>query len=238
MKNKKSLKQLIKNGKKLSDYLKKRIKKENYIRNDVCCICFCLPVHNGEKLKFEIDHIDGNCLNNYRWNLRYICPNCHSQLPTSGGSNKGKITCHKHGFLQMNDFDGFNVKDIISNENTGTMEITLIGDINDIERFSKELNDPRVYKNFLIKENDDVIQVNGICLDDIIKTFLFQANIPNGYKLEILDFLNQKLLLSLEKFYIDNTNKCKIKFVIPNKKSFEVFNDFKFIHYPFQKIQS
>ncbi len=33
----------------------------------------------GSELKLEVDHIDGDCLNNLIENLRFICPNCHSQ---------------------------------------------------------------------------------------------------------------------------------------------------------------
>ena len=35
-----------------------------------------------EKIKLEVDHIDGDKYNNSRENLRLLCPNCHSTTPT------------------------------------------------------------------------------------------------------------------------------------------------------------
>lgn len=43
---------------------------------------------NNKNLTFELDHIDGNNRNNLRTNLRFLCPNCHSQTPTWRGRNK------------------------------------------------------------------------------------------------------------------------------------------------------
>lgn len=37
----------------------------------------------GQPLTLEIDHVDGDWLNNLRDNLRFLCPNCHAQTPTS-----------------------------------------------------------------------------------------------------------------------------------------------------------
>lgn len=53
-----------------------------------CAICGCAPEHNGKLLVFVLDHIDGDASNNMRDNLRMICPNCDSQLPTFKSKNK------------------------------------------------------------------------------------------------------------------------------------------------------
>lgn len=44
-----------------------------------CVICNLDPTWNNKVLKLEIDHIDNDPLNNKKHNLRFLCPNCHSQ---------------------------------------------------------------------------------------------------------------------------------------------------------------
>lgn len=57
---------------------------------DGCCeICGMVEEWNGMDLVFVLDHIDGDAANNRRDNLRMICPNCDSQLPTFKSRNRG-----------------------------------------------------------------------------------------------------------------------------------------------------
>lgn len=54
-----------------------------------CKLCGCDDIWNGKKLTLQMDHIDGNSLNNELSNLRFLCPNCHSQTTNyAGKSNK------------------------------------------------------------------------------------------------------------------------------------------------------
>ena len=54
------------------------------------CSCCGINEWNGKSIVLEIDHIDGNSENNRPENLRFICPNCHSQTDTYKARNVGK----------------------------------------------------------------------------------------------------------------------------------------------------
>jgi hypothetical protein len=54
-----------------------------------CVICGVGPRWNDLDLHLVLDHIDGDSTNNARRNLRLICPNCDSQLPTFKSRNRG-----------------------------------------------------------------------------------------------------------------------------------------------------
>lgn len=60
--------------------LKERLIKENYF-DPICSSCN-LDTWLGNPIPLELDHIDGNHLNNDLSNLRLLCPNCHSLTPT------------------------------------------------------------------------------------------------------------------------------------------------------------
>lgn len=56
-----------------------------------CEVCKNDGTWNNKKLDLPIDHIDGDWKNNTELNLRFMCPNCHSQTKTFGNKNRNKI---------------------------------------------------------------------------------------------------------------------------------------------------
>ena len=46
------------------------------------------PVWGGKSLTLQVDHIDGDRFNNLLENLRFLCPNCHTQTETYGNNRK------------------------------------------------------------------------------------------------------------------------------------------------------
>jgi len=87
-----------------SKILRGRILKEKLIP-PLCQMCGIGPEWNGLSLTLQLDHINGNRKDNRLENLRFICPNCHTQTETFGtrGLKKPK-TCsgcgapvHRHG---------------------------------------------------------------------------------------------------------------------------------------------
>jgi hypothetical protein len=60
----------------------------------VCSKCGIGPKWNGEKLTLPVDHINGDWSDCRKENLRFLCPNCHSQAPTFCNQGKGNKCCH------------------------------------------------------------------------------------------------------------------------------------------------
>jgi hypothetical protein len=54
---------------------------------ETCSDCGIGTTHNGKYLLLEIDHVNGRCNNNVIENLRFLCPNCHSQTATYKAKN-------------------------------------------------------------------------------------------------------------------------------------------------------
>ena len=50
------------------------------------CECGLLPMWNGKELRFQVDHINQDWSDDRPENLRFLCPNCHSQTKGHSGS--------------------------------------------------------------------------------------------------------------------------------------------------------
>jgi len=74
-------------GTRKNHYIKRYLLNE---QSHQCAICRAADVWNGQPLTFILDHVNGDATNNTRDNLRLVCPNCNSQLPTFGSRNRGK----------------------------------------------------------------------------------------------------------------------------------------------------
>jgi hypothetical protein len=55
---------------------------------EVCALCGQEPFHNSKPLRLQVDHINGLYWDDRRENVRFLCPNCHSQTETFGVKNK------------------------------------------------------------------------------------------------------------------------------------------------------
>jgi len=73
----------------------------------VCVSCKNNGTWLGKAITLQIDHIDGNRNNNVITNLRFLCPNCHSQTETYG-TKKPRLQCSKCSeFIQRSNRTGF-----------------------------------------------------------------------------------------------------------------------------------
>lgn len=79
--------------------IKNRILQENLIELK-CSTCNLEPYWNNLPLVLQLDHINGNPCDNRLENLRFLCPNCHSQTETYTGKNGANKNKKKESFLK------------------------------------------------------------------------------------------------------------------------------------------
>jgi len=81
------------------DALKRKVKKYKLLGDYKCSGCGLIEEWNGKFLVLHLDHINGNVTDNRLENLRFLCPNCHSQTLTYCVNSKDKVRsfCDKCG---------------------------------------------------------------------------------------------------------------------------------------------
>ena len=104
-----------------------------------CSICNIDRIWNGEELTMILDHIDGNNHNNLISNLRWICPNCNSQLDTFAGRN----TKNKNKYISVNS----------KKSNKKICPICNITEISKNSKMCRECRNKEIAKNIPPKED-------------------------------------------------------------------------------------
>lgn len=71
---------------------RKWLEKTGELGEHKCSGCGCGKIWNDKPISLELEHVDGNRNNNRRENLKWLCPNCHSQTLTYRKNNRNKTT--------------------------------------------------------------------------------------------------------------------------------------------------
>jgi len=74
-----------------NELIKSRIIKDKLLEYK-CVKCGLTDSWMGSSIVLDLDHINGDNTNNSLDNLRFLCPNCHSQTDTYKGRNKNTGT--------------------------------------------------------------------------------------------------------------------------------------------------
>lgn len=88
--------------------LKRALKEKG--REDICGHCGLTSEWNNKPITLQVDHKDGNRLNNLIDNLQILCPNCHTQTENYGIKNAKKINKPKNLCLECEKVIGSSAK--------------------------------------------------------------------------------------------------------------------------------
>ena len=80
-----------------SKVVRHHVKRYGIVTPCACALCGNPGVHNGTPLTLQLDHANGVYNDNRVENLRWLCPNCHSQTETYAGRRS------QHGYRIMRD---------------------------------------------------------------------------------------------------------------------------------------
>ena len=84
-------KDLVKNSKCSRGLVRGILIREKILDHTICVICKVRNSWCDKSLTLQVDHIDGDHTNNEISNLRFLCPNCHSQTSTFCGRKRKHV---------------------------------------------------------------------------------------------------------------------------------------------------
>lgn len=125
-------------------------------RDYKCSICG-INEWNNELLILHVDHIDGDPYNNISENLRFLCPNCHSQTSTYGnnGNYNNRESCYN--LTRWIDLYSIDVVKIIIESSFSLKEV--------IEKFDRYANghNMKILSDFIQFNDIDISHFRSNC---------------------------------------------------------------------------
>lgn len=134
-----------------------------------CSICNLNPIWKNKKLTLIIDHINGINNDNRLSNLRFVCPNCDSQLETFTGRNKLVTeypTKESVSIFKAKQFQKYNFNCIIERFHTNYIPLILTKSI--LHNIYTKRRIPKLIKDFKNEHGDKFLC--KYCKKEINKT--------------------------------------------------------------------
>lgn len=156
--------------------LRRWILKKEYLEYK-CNSCGIKEWQNKE-ITLDLDHIDGDRSNNKLKNLRFLCPNCHSQTKTYRGKNiktkKPPLKSYTENIIFLYK-QGYSIKKILTKlgysegSNPHTIKKILIK--NNIKLREKKVVKKKIYKQQSLKRQEKINKVKNSNIDFSKKTW-------------------------------------------------------------------
>lgn len=145
------------NSKARRDFVKSIIIKNNLIEYS-CKECGISNVWNGKKISLQIDHVNGIRNDNRLENLRFLCPNCHSQTDTWCKKNKNTTNIN---FVNTNDIISTiirctSISSVIYNLGIVDTQSNRLKIKDIIEKNNLNLKDIELKKNLTLEKSKDI----------------------------------------------------------------------------------
>lgn len=156
-----------------------------------CCKkCEIVDVWQNEKINLHLDHINGINNDNRIENLRFLCPNCHSQTKTYCSNTQSRYTDED---ILKESVGASSIRQVMlkMNMTTGT----------NYKRIKKLLPDlVKKQKDILVKENGDLIQsIISEKISKLPRPTTRKVNRPS--KIELEKMIEEKSILQISKDY-------------------------------------
>lgn len=155
-----------------------------------CAICGIME-WNGKTLSLELDHINGENNDNRIENLRFLCPNCHSQTTTYGSRNQ-KITESEYEITEE-------LKDLVIEKYLELKSQKKVAELLNIKHsVVKKIVPGKSNQKYVIQYDSNMNEVNRFgTISDCCK-YLIENNLV---KTKLLKTCRNTLLRNVDKFW-------------------------------------